>query len=60
MSIYFKKQAQIKAQVGVLLFNQALTEVSAEYSNYSNVFLVEYVAELLENIKINKHAIKLK
>ena len=31
----------------------------AEYSNYSNVFLVEYIIELPENTKINKHIIKL-
>ena len=30
-----------------------------EYSNYSNVFSIEYIAKLLENIEINEHIIKL-
>ena len=60
MPVYSKRQAQIKAQVGALLFNQAFIEVPAEYSDYSNVFSAEYVAELPENTEMNKHAIKLK
>ena len=59
MPINSKKQAQIKAQVGVLLFNKPLTEVPAEYFDYNNVFSVEYVAELLENTRINEYAIEL-
>ena len=55
MPIYSKKQAQ----VGALLFDEALTEISAEYSNYSNVFSAKNIAKLLENIRIKKHAIKL-
>ena len=54
--IYSKKQDQIKA----LIFNKALTAVRMEYSNYSNVFLAEYVAKFLEYIRINDYAIKLK
>ena len=54
--MHFKKQTQ----VGILLFNKVLTEVLAKYSDYSNVFLVENVAKLLENTRINEHAIKLK
>ena len=34
-------------------------EVLAEYSNYSNIFLVEDKARLLENIGINEYVIKL-
>ena len=60
MPIYFKRQAQIKAQVGALLFNKAPTEVPTEYSDYSNIFSAEHVAELPKNIRINEHAIKLK
>ena len=30
-----------------------------EYSNYSNVFLVENIVKLLENNKMNKYTIKL-
>ena len=56
MLAHSKKQAQ----VGALLFNKVLTEVLAEYSNYSTIFSVENAAKLLENTKINKHAIKLK
>ena len=32
----------------------------AEYFNYSNIFLAEYIVELPENTRINKYAIKLK
>ena len=55
MPVHFKKQAY----VGALLFNKALTEVLAKYSNYNNVFLAENTAKLLENTRINKHLIKL-
>ena len=58
--VHSKRQAQIKAQVGALLFNKALIEVSAEYSDYSNIFSTEYAAELSENTGINEHIIKLK
>ena len=61
------KKAQIEvqsgakngSQVGALIFNKALTKVLIEYSDYSNVFSAENAAELLENIGMNKHAIKL-
>ena len=59
MPVHSKKQAQIEAQVGALLFNKAPTEVPAEYSDYSNVFLAEYAAELPENTGINKYTIEL-
>ena len=59
MPVHFKRQAQIEAQVGALLFNKAPTEVPAEYSDYSNVFSAEHAAELPENTGMNKHAIKL-
>ena len=55
MPVYSKRQAPI----GALLFNKALTEVLAEYSDYSNVFSAEYVAKLPENTGMNEHAIKL-
>ena len=54
--MHFKKQAQIRA----LLFDKTLIKVLAKYSNYSNVFLVEYAAELLKNTRINEYTIKLK
>ena len=59
MPMHSKKQAQIKVQVGALLFNKASIEVPAEYSDYSNVFSAEYAVELPENTGINEHAIKL-
>ena len=59
MLVHSKRQAQIKAQVGAPLFNEALTEISAEYFDYSNIFSAEYAAELPENTGINEHAIKL-
>ena len=46
-------------QVRVLLFDKASTEVLAEYSDYSNFFLAENVAELPKNMGMNEHAIKL-
>ena len=49
-----------QAQVGALLFNEAPTEVPAEYSDYSDVFSAEHAAELPENTGINEHAIELK
>ena len=59
MPVHFKRQAQIKAQVEALIFNEAPTKVSTKYSDYSNVFLVENAIELLENTGINEHTIKL-
>ena len=48
-----------QAQVGALLFNEAPTEVPAEYSDYSDVFSAEHAAELPENTGMNEHAIEL-
>ena len=48
-----------QAQVGALLFDEAPTEVPAEYSDYNNVFSAENAAELPENTGINEHAIEL-
>ena len=53
--VHSKRQAQIRA----LFFNKAPTEVLTEYSDYSNIFLVENTAELPENTGMNEHAIKL-
>ena len=55
MPVHSKKQAQ----VGALLFDKTLTEVLAEYSDYSDVFSAENTVELSENIGINEHAIEL-
>ena len=49
-----------QAQVGALLFDKAPTEVSAEYSDYNNIFSTENAAKLPENTGINEHAIELK
>ena len=53
--MHSERQAQIEA----LLFGEAFTKVLAEYFNYSNMFSVENAAELLENTRMNKYAIKL-
>ena len=53
-------EVQSETQIGALLFNEPPTEVQAEYSDYSNVFLAKNVAELLDNTGINEHTIKLK
>ena len=53
--MHSKKQAQVET----LLFDKAPTEVPVEYSNNNNVFSVKNITELLENIGMNKHVIKL-
>ena len=55
MPVHSKRQAQ----VGALLFDEAPTEVPAEYSDYSDVFSAENAAELPENTGMNEHAIEL-
>ena len=55
MPVYFERQDQ----VGALLFDEALTKVLAEYSDYINIFSAKNAAELPENTGINEHAIKL-
>ena len=64
MAMNSDKKVQIKAQngvqVGALLFDEALTEVPAEYSDYSDVFSAENTAELPKNTGMNEHAIELK
>ena len=55
MPVHSKRQAQ----VGALLFDEALTKIPAEYSDYSDVFSAENAAELPENTGMNEHAIKL-
>ena len=55
MPMYSKKQAQVKA----LIFDEALIEVSTEYSNYNNVFSAKNAAKLPKNNRMNEHAIKL-
>ena len=52
-------QTQDEAQIGALLFDKVPTEVPAEYSNYSYVFLAEKTVELSENTRMNEHAIEL-
>ena len=51
--------AQSEVQIGALIFDKAPTKVLAEYSNYSNNFLMENTVKLPENTRINKYAIKL-
>ena len=48
-----------RANVGALLFDKAPTAVPAEYFDYSNIFSAGNATKLLENIGINKYAIKL-
>ena len=55
MPVHTEKQAQVRA----LLFDKALNEILAEYSDYSDVFSAENTAELLKNTGMNEHAIKL-
>ena len=55
MPVYSKRQAH----VGALIFDEALSEVPAEYSDYSNVMLVENIVELSKHTRMNDHTIKL-
>ena len=59
MLIHLGKKAQIKAQVGVLIFNNAFTIVIVKYSDNSDVFWAKNIAELLDHSKINDYTIKL-
>ena len=59
MVINSVKKAQIKDQVKTLLFDESFISVLVKYSNYSHIFLVENIMELLKNIKINYYVIKL-
>ena len=63
MNIDFDRKTQIKAQtlaqVRALLFDKAFITVSAEYSDYNDVFSAKNVAKLLKNIGINEYAIEL-
>ena len=52
-------KTQSRAPVRALLFDKAPTKVPVEYSDYSDVFSVENIAELPENTGINEHTIKL-
>ena len=56
ISVHLEKQAYIRA----LLFKTAPTEVSAKYSNYSNVFSTKNETILSNNFNMNEYAIKLK
>ena len=55
MPVHSKRQVH----VGALLFDKAPTKVSAEYSDYNNVFSAENATELPENTGMNEHTIKL-
>ena len=47
------------AQIRLLKVNKASITVPTKYSDYTDIFLSELVAELPEHISINDHAIKL-
>ena len=48
-----------QAQTGLLLADKASTKVLPKYSDYTNVFLFDFVMRLPENMYINEHVIKL-
>ena len=49
-----------QAQVKALIFDEALTAILIEYSNYSNVFSAKIIVKLSKHIGTNDHTIKLK
>ena len=55
MPIHFEKQAQI----GALIFNEALTAILAKYFDYNDIFLADYAVELLEHTRMIDYAIEL-
>lgn len=55
MTIYLSRAAQI----AILQWDKALTEIPAKYSDYVNVFSSDLAIELSKNIEINEHTIKL-
>lgn len=55
MAIYPSQIAQIK----LLKANKALTTIFTKYFDYTNIFLSEFIIELLEYTNINNHVIKL-
>ena len=48
-----------KSQISGLIPKKALTKLSAEYSDFADIFSLDLASELLEHTRINKHAIKL-
>ncbi len=47
------------AQIAALQWDKALTEISAKYSDYADVFSSDLAIELPENTGLNEHAIEL-
>lgn len=43
----------------ILQWDKALTKIPAKYSDYANIFSIDLAIELLENVNMNEHAIKL-
>ena len=54
-----QSKAQNRAQVGAVLLDKAPIIILTKYFDYSNVFLVENIAELPKHTKINGYIIKL-
>ena len=52
-------KTQVKAQIKTLLFNKTPTTILVEYSNYSNVFIIENISKFPKYFGINNYAIKL-
>ena len=61
MAINPIRKVQIKGQIKVktLILDKIPTIISAQYSNYNNVFLAKNVAKLLDLAEINDYATKL-
>lgn len=63
MPIYPSRTSQVqgldKFTLTALLWDKALTKISAKCLNYFEVFLINLAIELLKNTNINKYAIKI-
>ena len=48
-----------ESTLATLQWNKILFKIPAKYSNYADIFSIDLTMELLENIGMNKHIIKL-
>ena len=60
MAMNLAKKSYVEVQIRALIFNEVLTIILAEYSDYSNVFSMENISKLSENSERNNNFIKLK
>ena len=55
----FNVHSSQRSQISDLFVEKASTKISAEYSNFADVFSLDLVSKVLKHSKIHEHAIKL-